>query len=332
MNIIDTDDFSAKLRVKGIDLETKSVLITNYSGSEQEKDLTEPANCNGYGRIRHFKLKSNSEWPQNPLPIIPANKHLGLHSSTELEAQIFQNSICNWRCWYCYVDFKLLIGDRRYSTFLNCEQLLDLYLAEEKRPVMIDLSGGQPDLTPEWIPWMMEAIKNRNLESNIFLWSDDNLSNDYFWKYLTPDQISLVENYKMYSRVCCFKGIDENSFQINTKADGKLFNRQFELFERMRQLNIDLYAYITLIAPLTTNFSKVIPEFFDRIQRIDEKFPLRIVPLEIFEFTPMAGREKSIQKDLLAGQKEAIKVWQKEMSTRFTSTQLNRLICDVYNK
>jgi uncharacterized Fe-S cluster-containing radical SAM superfamily protein len=330
MNTINTDDFSLKLRNKGINIEKKSILITNYLGSEQEKDLTEPANCNGYGRIRHFKLKSGSkDWPQNPLPIIPANKHLGLPHSTELEAQIFQNAICNWRCWYCYVDFKLLIGDSRYSSFLKCEELLDLYLAEEKKPVMIDLSGGQPDLTPEWIPWMMEAIIDRKLESKIFLWSDDNLSNDYFWKYLTSDQISMIENYKMYSRVCCFKGIDENSFQINTKADGKLFNRQFELFNRMNELNIDLYAYITLISPLTTNFSKVIPEFLDKIQKIDEIFPLRIVPLEIFEFTPMLGRNKP--NDLIDGQKEAIKIWQKEMESRFTKVQLKTLISDVYD-
>lgn len=332
MNIIDTDEFSAKLRSKAIDIESKAILITNYAGTDQEKDFTEPANCRGFGRIRHFKSSEGGGWPKNPLPIVPACKHLGLSTSNELEAQIFQNSVCNWRCWYCYVDFKLLNGDKRYSSFLTCDQLLDFYLAEDKKPVMIDLSGGQPDLTPEWIPWMMEALIDRGLESEIYLWSDDNLSNDYFWRYLSDSQISLVQNYKMYSRVCCFKGIDEQSFQINTKADGKLFNNQFELFGRMSQLNLDLYAYITLIAPTTTDFTRVIPQFFDRIQSIDEKFPLRIVPLEIFKFTPMIDRNSSIQQNLMEGQQIAIEIWQNEMKKRFSTQQLSMLISDVYDK
>lgn len=329
MNLIDTEDFSAKLRVKGIDIDNKSILITNYKGTQQEIDLTEPANCDGFGRIRHFKLKSGDNWPQNPLPIIPANKYLNLPAGTELKAQIFQNSICNWRCWYCYVDFKLLIGNTKFADYLTCDKLIDLYLSEKDRPVMIDLSGGQPDLTPEWVPWMMEALIARNLDSTIYLWSDDNLSNDYFWKFLSPKQIELIQNYKMYSRVCCFKGIDELSFQINTKADGKLFHNQFVLFERMKKLNIDLYAYITLIAPLSTNFKKVIPEFLDRIQAIDPKFPLRIVPLQIFKFTPMIGRNDVDQESLLKGQEIAIEIWQEEMNSRFTEYELNLPICDV---
>lgn len=332
MNIIDTEKKSADLREKAIDLTSKSILITNFTGSQQEMDLTERANCGGFGRVRHFKIKGVNDWMQNPLPIVPAIKHLKLDkSTTELKAQIFQNSICNWRCWYCYVDYKLLSGNKRYADFLTCEKLLDLYLAEQDRPMMLDLSGGQPDLTPEWIPWMMQALIDRGLDSKIYLWSDDNLSNDYFWKFLSDEQIGMIQNYEMYSRVCCFKGLDENSFQINTNADGKLFHNQFVLFERMRKLNLDLYAYITLIAPSTTNFEKVIPEFFDRIQKVDERFPLRIVPLQIFKFTPMDGRNFVNQEDLLNGQQIAIKVWRKELEKRFSEALLNLPITDVYN-
>jgi len=65
---------------------------------------------------------------------------------------------------------------------------------------MIDLSGGQPDLTPEWIPWMMEELNNRGLTDKVYLWSDDNLSNDYFWKYLSDaeidDQFDLGYHFK----------------------------------------------------------------------------------------------------------------------------------------
>jgi uncharacterized Fe-S cluster-containing radical SAM superfamily protein len=331
MSIIDTEALSLKFRQKAIDIDHKLLSITNYTGSEQEKDLTEPANCNGFGRIRHFKLKPATDWPLNPLPIIPAVKYLGISEIDVLRAQVFQNSVCNWRCWYCYVDFKLLNGDSRFSEYLSCNDLLDLYEKEPNPPLLIDLSGGQPDLTPEWVPWMMEALTQRGLQDKIFLWSDDNLSNDFFWRYLTPTQIDLITSYKMYARVCCFKGIDERSFSINTKADPALFSRQFDLFKRLWDLGIDLYAYITLPAPVSTDFDKAIPAFLDRIQAINEKFPLRIVPLKIFEFGPSKSRHEVDKEDLMAGQLKAIEVWQTEIEKRFTPEERSLPIYDMHS-
>src|SRR5205085_11623142 len=141
--------------------------------------LSEPANCRGFGRVRHFRLDTGDNWIQNPLPILPAAKALGLNQYSQIKAQVFQNSVCNWRCWYCFVDFKLLSGDSKHSSFLTCNEMLDLYLAEENPAPMIDLTGGQPDLTPEWIPWMMQTLIEKGLDQKVYLWSDDNLSNDY---------------------------------------------------------------------------------------------------------------------------------------------------------
>jgi uncharacterized Fe-S cluster-containing radical SAM superfamily protein len=329
VNLIDTQEMSERLREKAIDIVNRKILITNYSGSDQEKDLTEPANCAGFGRIRHFKLRRSSDWPVNPLPIVPALKQLNLPDQSEIRAQIFQNSICNWRCWYCYVDFKLLNGDKRFSQFLSCDELIDLYLAEENRPLIIDLSGGQPDLTPEWIPWMMETLQNRNLQDKVFLWSDDNLSNDYFWRFLSPEQIELIRNYELYARVCCFKGINEESFIINTKSEGKLFDNQFALFKRLFDLGIDLYGYITLTCPSTTNVERDIPTFLDKLQYIHPNIPLRIVPLKIYEFSPTKGRKGIDQHDMLAGQEKAIIVWQNELNRRYKEADLKQPITDI---
>lgn len=329
MSLINTKEVSEKLRGKAIDLVSKKILITNFSGSEQEKDLTEPANCAGFGRIRHFKLHRATDWPANPLPIIPALKRLNLPNQTEIRAQIFQNSICNWRCWYCYVDYKLLNGDERFSKFLSCDELIDLYLAEGNRPLIIDLSGGQPDLTPEWIPWMMETLQNRNLQDKIFLWSDDNLSNDFFWKFLSMEQIELIRSYKLYARVCCFKGINEESFIINTKTEGKLFDNQFDLFKRLFKLGIDLYGYITLTCPSITNVEKDVSIFLDKIQNIHPSLPLRIIPLKIYEFSPTKDRKGVNQQDLLAGQEKAIIAWRNEIRRRFTDQEINLPITNI---
>jgi uncharacterized Fe-S cluster-containing radical SAM superfamily protein len=326
---IDTEEASAKLRIKGIDLNRKAISITNFNGSKQEKDFSEPANCEGFGRVRYFKLNTSEDWPQNPLPILPAAKALGLTPDSQIRAQVFQNSVCNWRCWYCFVDFSLLKGDEKHSSFLTAEQLIDLYLKEENPPSMIDLSGGQPDLTPEWVPWIMEGLMNIGLHEKIYLWSDDNLSNDYLWKYLTKEQIDMMLSYKLYSRVSCFKGIDEKSFSLNTKAEPDLFVNQFKLCRRLIDTGFDLYGYITLTAETNTDFKTAITRFLDLLQAENEMFPLRIVPLEVKMYNPLAPRMNPILEDMMKGQYDAIKVWEEEINKRFSEEQRHTAITEV---
>ena len=327
--IINTEKFSARLREKAINISRKAILITNFFGSDQEKDFTDPANCNGFGRVRHFKFDAGKDWIPNPLPILPAAKALNLKLESEIRTQAFQSSICNWRCWYCFVDFELLSGNSKRASFLTCDEMLDLYQQQNNPPPVIDLTGGQPDLTPEWVPWMMEALIERGLDKKIFLWSDDNLSNDYLWRYLTDSQINLMSTYKMYSRVCCFKGIDEISFSLNTKADPKLFSYQYELCKRLLDINLDLYCYITLTATTDTNFDMVVPKFFDEAQKISELLPLRILPLRIFKYSSILSRLNDKFEDMLIGQHLALEVWKKELSKRFSSDQLRLPITDI---
>ena len=196
-------------------------------------------------------------------------------------------------------------------------------------PSMIDLTGGQPDLTPEWIPWMMEALNTKGLNEKIFLWSDDNLSNDYFWKYLSQSEIESICNYTMYARVCCFKGIDAESFSLNTKANPELFDNQFILFKRLLDLGIDLYSYITITANTSTNFDNAIPLLLDKLQKIDEMLPLRTVPLQILEFLPMKDRMNEVFRDMIQGQYKALEVWQKELQRRFSQVQLHLPITEI---
>jgi uncharacterized Fe-S cluster-containing radical SAM superfamily protein len=329
MAYIDTDTLSAKLRERAIDINRKAILINNFTGSSQEKDITDSPNCKGYGRVRHFKLHAGNDWVLNPLPILPAAKALGIEAGEEIRAQVFQSSVCNWRCWYCFVDSNSLRGNLKHASFLTCDEMLDLYLNQDNPPKVLDLTGGQPDLTPEWVFWMMEAIIKRGLENKIFLWSDDNLSNDYLRTYLTEDQIHFMAIYKLYSRVCCFKGIDERTFSLNTNADPKLFENQFLLSERLLNLGFDLYFYLTLVSPTITDYKSVIPRFLDRIQKVHELLPLRTVPLKLFKYTPVEMRMDSKYADMFNGQLKAVDIWKTEIQKRFSTNLLNTPISEI---
>ena len=318
--LIDTEQWSRQWRERGIDLGAGKVLVTNFLGTEQELDLSDPPNCGGLGRIRHFKRATSLGWPANPLPIDPACKALGLDRVDHLRAQVFQNAVCNWRCWYCFVPFPLLSANPKHSRWVSASDLIDLYLEQIDRPAVIDLSGGQPDLTPEWVPWMLREIRARQLEDAVYIWSDDNLSNDYFWRHLNEDDVDLVSNAKNYGRVCCFKGFDGESFSFNTRAEEALFDRQFELFGRFVDLGIDVYAYVTLTSPNSTRIVDRVRRFVDRLQTIHDNLPLRTVPLEVRLFTPVLGRMKCEHERALDNQRLAIEAWNQTIEERYAAS------------
>ena len=194
---------------------------------------------------------------------------------------------------------------------------------------MIDLTGGQPDLTPEWVPWMMAELRSRGMDREVYLWSDDNLSNDYFWRYLTDDDRELVATYPSYGRVCCFKGFDARSFSFNTRAAPELFDRQFELMGRLLAFGIDLYAYATFTTTTVANVSEAMKRFVERLQELDEHLPLRTVPLEIRLFTPVHSRLTAVNQDALDNQQAAIEAWQRVIEGNYAPELRGRNIADV---
>ena len=326
---IDTDRIVLKLRSAGIDSDNQALLITNFSGTAQEQDLTETPNCNGLGRIRHFRRHGSAGWPENPLPIDPACKALGLPRTDILRAQVFQNAVCSWRCWYCFVPFELLKANKEHAEWLRAERLIDLYVTQEQRPRVLDLTGGQPDLVPEWVIWMIDELQRRGLADDVFLWSDDNLSNDYFWRFLSKEQRNTIKYFRNYGRVGCFKGFDERSFAFNTGAYPDLFNRQFQAAQRFIDFGIDLYCYVTLTSAVQIGIGEKIKRFVDRLQEIHENIPLRTVPLEIRLFSPVVARLTETYKQALRNQWLAVEAWQKELDTRFTSADRALNIAEV---
>jgi uncharacterized Fe-S cluster-containing radical SAM superfamily protein len=330
-NIIDTARFSAQMRNKAIKRDSKQLLVAKLGGTSQEDDLTEPVNCGGVGRIRHFRRATAPGWPENPLPIDPAAHKLGLPNVEVARAQVFQNAACNWRCWYCYVPFGLLKGDEQTGLWTTADELINRYADSQNPPEIIDLSGGQPDLTPEWIPWTMDALERGGLSSRTFLWSDDNLSTDYFWTMLSTAEIDRVAAYRNYGKVGCFKGFDASSFSFNTRADPKLFDAQFSIFERIVRTGIDVYGYATFTSADGSNVGSQMIEFVDRLQSISRLLPLRVVPLKVATFRPVETENRAgpIHQKSMEIQEEAIQHWNAELEKRFTIAERGLPIYDV---
>ena len=94
------------------------------------------------------------------------------------------------------------------------------------------------------------------MEQSVYLWSDDNLSNDYFWRFLNPAERARIAAYRGYGRVACFKGFDEESFEFNTASSRSGFASQLSLFRRYIAEGLDIYGYITLTRDVVTLISR----------------------------------------------------------------------------
>ena len=317
-SLIDVKELSSNLRSKGIDLADRKIRIARFNNSKQSKDFTLPPNCGGWGRIHHFRRTQGEGWPLDPLPIDPALRSLGLPNADQITAQVFQIAICNFRCWYCYVDRDLISASPKYSGFMTVDEMMALYLSEPERPPIIDLSGGQPELVPEWVLWFADRIHYLKLDKEIYLWSDDNLSNDYLWRYLKTEEIARIASYKNYGRVGCFKGFDEHSFSFNTAAPSELYKSQFSLMRRLVEAGFDVYGYVTLTSDQDKNLISRMADFIDQLQsEVHPLFPLRTIPQRILEFTPTKTRIRPEHRKALEIQNETVHVWQKEIERRF---------------
>lgn len=303
--------------------------ISNIKISKQNEDLSTPTNCEGYGTIHHFRRLASDNWISDYLPAYPAYKSLNLPFKDEIEAQVFQVSLCNLNCWYCFVPEELRCGNIQNSNCLSSNQLIDYYKNELNKAKVIDLSGGNPELIPEWTIDMMKELESNGLSDSVFLWCDDSMSTNAFFDYLSNEDISLLKSYKHFGKVCCFKGFDYDSYAYNSGMPKHKFFLQKHLFRKYYDLHIDLYGYITLTTDNVDNIEIKISIFFDYLQSIHKNIPLRITPLRILIFKAMEHRVTKERLDSLKNQDIVLEAWRNELNKRFSQEEINMKICDV---
>lgn len=319
-------------RKRFIDVENQKILLAKIEGSEQEQDLTEKPTCGGYARIHHFK-RQIKDWINDPLPIDPANKYFGLpYNEPQINVQVFQLPICNMNCWYCFVPDNLKNLSDQNSKWFSTSEIVDHLEMQCKDKTVIDLSGGNPELTPEWPLWLARELKKRNLDKKYYIWSDDTLSTESMFTYLSEDEIKELASYKNYGKVCCFKGFDEESYEYNCMLKKEFYYKSFKTLKKYIEYGFDVYGYITLTTNSIRNIKERIANFMDKVQKeISFYFPLRIIPLKIFQFTPTMGRmiKNPDSKKAIDNQNIAIKAWCDEIKKRFTTEEIQQNICEI---
>lgn len=296
------------LREKLVDLESSRVLLSQIAGSIESEDDYTRVNCSGYGRLRKYSSLGLHFERTKPRRFAVFGEH---PISGGYETQVFQLAGCDFRCWYCFVDSSLLVADYSRSRWFSAEELLDLALNEATTPSVIDLSGGQPELVPEWCYWVMKEIERRGLAGRITVWSDDNLSCDFFWSVLTKEQRRFVVEFPRHYRTVCLKGFDSSGFSFNTGAPGYCFDRQLYLLRKLLEEGMQLDVYLTMldIVRPVSETSNVIDRLIGRLGEIDPQLPNRVIPLRIGSFGNLFARANPRRLSTLGLQEDRYNLW-----------------------
>jgi len=322
------EKYNVYLRKKIVDVDNKAIKLTKLSDTEESHDTNCHVNCKGYGRIR--KYKNFSLFLCNEVD--GKNKKLlrGLDENlNEYETQVFQIAGCNVRCWYCFVDDCILAADHPSLQWVTIEQMLDMY-EEECESNILDLSGGQPDLAPEWCYWVMCELERRGLKDKVYIWLDDNLTTiDVLETCLSEEEIKYMAAYPKHSRACCFKGYDDESFKFNVRNSKISFDSQIKAFKKLYDYGFDIYAYISLTGPSgNANFDKI-NKFICEIRNIDINLPLRIIPLKIMPFTVTQKRLNDTYENAFEEQIRAYSIWREVMKLYYSEYEMDKAFEDV---
>ena len=303
--------------------ESREIFISKIPQEELVDSTHAYINCDGFGIVRRA-VTQRPDWPDiDILPeLVPAK--LGISEEDASLTQIFRVGACNFRCWYCFVDFRYLMADSSRGDFKSPSDLIDLYEQEEVQAPTFYLTGGQPDLVPEWTLWMMDELEKRGMDKTHFLWQDDNLSSLFLFEKLTPEQLDRFAKYPNYARATCIKGISPQSFSRNTGAAQEYFDLQIEALRRLVEAGIDTYTYITLLGESVAEAREAIPSLMDKIQEeVHPNMLLRVFPSKVIDFPQTVQREKEYHIQLMDNQQAMRDIWTEELGKRYTQELLS---------
>ncbi|WP_349877192.1 radical SAM protein [Micromonospora sp. HUAS YX12] len=139
-----------------------------------------PTSLPEFATLRHLANLSDS-------PVTVAAE-LGGHWWEHNLAAITHVAACNFRCSYCYVDYRHLAGRDAFTT--NADAVVDEFVAlrrtaqaTDRQLSLLRVSGGEPLLAPSLVIEIYRALAARDLLGSVVLKVESNLSAlSYAWQ------------------------------------------------------------------------------------------------------------------------------------------------------
>jgi uncharacterized Fe-S cluster-containing radical SAM superfamily protein len=259
---------------------SESIFVIEFSSTAQSSDSYHRSSVHPCIRIREFSSFAMHAQPASYHGRSPRYNCLLKKNSLSTESPWKTATIqllgCAWRCWYCYVD---PVNLKHTSPHARKIRIADLCIeACSVSEGILDLSGGQPDLVPEWPLYFNKQIMAIQGASRLHIRSEDNLCNDFLWRFLSAKEVGELARSPLYTRIGCFKGFDSESFG-DVVGNGFKFDDQLTCAARLIRDGFDPFYYATFSPSSAERLEARIRIFFEQLLGISDSLPLRVIPL-----------------------------------------------------
>jgi len=194
---------------------------------------------------------------------------------------IVQIGSCNFRCFYCYVDYRFLAG--RNVIHVTAEDILSAFLRhrdalaqEGVRLNVLRISGGEPLLAPDLTLSCLKMLRQAGLDNEVCIKTETNLSplvpTDRGCAAAQWADLREFREFRNFIMHPTFHGIDGDSLQRNASAPWDEFEMMLDAVRTLIDLEIDFYPSFgaNTVTPGTVD------PFFRALKDIHPKLPLRV--------------------------------------------------------
>jgi uncharacterized Fe-S cluster-containing radical SAM superfamily protein len=366
---------------------TKQYFVSDYSEAEMAKDASIIGNN---FRIREYiKLRDaddyGQEWLSAPLSEMWSTKFLGLGENgfQKLEFQnppyvaslklggdprkynntfVIQLNGCDYECSFCFVDRSLNKTELGKGKYFTAKDMVDEFQKERSKHLgtreelnVIRLTGGEVAcITPELIIDLCGELEKRNLSSNVYVWSDCNLSTSTYLEGVLDKLRHVIKSFN-FGIVGCLKAIGDGKsgsqdFAETTNAQPEFFSKQFEALDFLiNKLRADTYVYLVpIFLGKPVELKERMRECCSRLRQIHKNLPLRVNVLQIRNYSPVKenmlnafkeGRKLPVYNGerfedwlpkFVEMQRNITKIWFENVLPSFYSTsEIRRYRCQV---
>jgi uncharacterized Fe-S cluster-containing radical SAM superfamily protein len=247
-------------------------------------------------------------------PLTAAAK-VGSHWEAYKHHVIVQLGVCNFRCWYCYVDYKLLSG--RSTLLVTAEMIMEQFFDQRQKAKangqeynVLRISGGEPFFAPDLMLSCLKIVKEKGLDSEVCIKTETNLSpllkigtHSFAEEWASLEELSRYKNFYVHPTL---HGINPDSLHTNSAVNPDLFDKLLEGLQTLLTYKIDFYPSFSS----NTISSDNIPGFFQNLKSINYNLPLRTA-VRPFRFDYEVIRERKQGKRALPvfEHQQAITLW-----------------------